>query len=209
MTGFYGLPLQPRPDRFTGLPRPKNYGVDTGRPKKGKALDPPTRPPPPGYGPALEWSYVTRADATLFFLYLCIIVAIFASILSHGLSWMANPVYWIVFGVMISIGLVRGGRIDRECGADWYRVGSWAWIDLYDIQKVIGSKDIRQSGLNLTDSSGRFVVVDWQGSPRAMWLLIENGIEHSVANGAYMNEGARTKFLNLEYKATWRGLRRK
>lgn len=85
------------------------------------------------------------------------------------------------------------GAVTIEAGSDWLRTGR-RWVDTYDLVRVRGSLG-HSLEWTLVDSAGRKVKVTdslVKKNPN-LWLLLRNGMEHSIAGGAETNKCAQQR----------------
>ena len=105
------------------------------------------------------------------------------------LSWTNHWLTWvIVLGAPILLAAtVRGERL--SAGADWLIHGG-TFLKTYELEFIQAEQTWNGSELNLLDLHGNRIEVKirtLQFNPE-LWDLVYNGILHSVANGARVND---------------------
>lgn len=194
--------LPPRPDQWSGEPRPPRAPGFIQQDKPPKEQDSerdrseqrkPT--PPKGQGPVLEWyrhsqRYAIGMGVAAFF-----VIGILIG-LRQGLDFAWLAVWWMwVFLFVAALGMYGIFRlVDPAAGADWLKIGR-TWVLLYELTDI----KVRHRGasmhLDLKDSGGRSVQVrvDELQEDRDLWDLVYNGLAHSViVNGATTNYAAHS-----------------
>lgn len=182
-------PLEPRPDRWTGLPRPIGGAAEDGAERPGR----PTAPPPDGRGPALEWTTTDPRTASLVGLAVLLFGVALMTVASTGFSWVTAWGAWVFIAVVVIAFRPRGRRTTLEVGSDWLRMGR-TWVDLYELDRIRGNYFVKMDW-TVRDSSGRRLKVSDESlheNPDA-WALVRTGFEHSVAAGATTNRPARQR----------------
>ncbi|SDK26450.1 hypothetical protein SAMN04487820_10633 [Actinopolyspora mzabensis] len=195
--------LPPRPDPWTGEPRPPRAPAFFGTRKAEKSRDSDREQeqhrkpePPPGQGPVLEWYRHSRLGA------LSVALAGFVLIvggvtLKQGLefSWMSLWPVWVIC-LLATIGLyVLSRKLRQAAGADWYSNGG-EWVRLYELVEVTVKHRSSSMYLDLKDTGGRKVhaKIEEVQEDRDMWDLVYNGLLHSVvANGASTNNAVHSR----------------
>lgn len=186
------LPSKPNPQ--SGKPRPPRAPVqDDWRPQGRPDLEDANLPKiPAGVAPMLEWHTPDRRFKRRGALFIAVIVAAYGTFQYQGFEWVA---YWESWAVMLGGAAAMYytlGHEGRTCaGADWFR-GTRGFVKTYDLVEV----KIRRSigwDVMLKDSHGGKTVtpLDVLQQNRDLWDLVYNGIRHSVANGAKVNDRAR------------------
>lgn len=195
--------LPPRPDRWTGLPRPprapgfikwdkppKDQDSERDRSQRRKSV------PPAGQGPVLEWYRHSQR-------YSIGMAAAGTALIAIGIgfrqgldySWVGLWWVWIllVFWGLGFYGIFR--KVDPAAGADWLKVGRM-WVLLYELTDI----KVRHRGasmhLDLKDSGNRSlqVRVDELQEDRDLWDLVYNGLLHSTfVNGAKTNHAVHSR----------------
>ncbi|MGC0365672.1 hypothetical protein ABH922_003656 [Rhodococcus sp. 27YEA15] len=183
--------IAPLPDRITGEPRPP----DAPRRFRGSHITPtdrePVNPPPTpdGYGPALEWSQLTRNDRWHFVGYL-VLASITLGFANNGLTlhWLVD---WPSIGWMSLLTAALCVLVWRLTKSDWMAAGAdWvqhdkAFVDTYHLTRITTTTAGYYPAINLEDDQGRTATISFGMYQRhtAMWNLIYNGIVTSIANG--------------------------
>lgn len=192
--------LPPKPDPATGLPRPPAAPLDNswGRGHRGptdRTKAPPN--PPPGRGPALEWTSRTWRD---FFGGLALVLVIafgFLALRNGSVDWITDWKFLLVIVIISVLGVlvavwISGGQ---AAGNDWVRDGK-KWVKTYELAEVKLGEPRAKDTLILEDADGRKFSIGLmmiQSNP-SLWDLVYNGMLHSVYyNGATINERAREK----------------
>ena len=194
--------LPPMPDRQTGEPKPPRAPTRSPRGLgKGERWNPRRVPKPPnGHGPVLTWTYVdfdrwAQQAATMAVLTVL-----------YGLGWdfvNGRPFLnffstWWMDVVMVLI-CVWAGFMYWEgwsAGADWLRKGRdnkfGSWVKTYELVSITTGKGKERTDITLRDVDGREVEFNVTAMPftQDMWDYVYNGIRHSVARGARINDGA-------------------
>ena len=201
--------LPPRPDPYTGLPRPPRapgfIGVDVSVNEsvvreKDQALAP---SPPPGQSPVLVW-YRESSRGSVISTVVVVLLAATILTLSRGTAWIVHAKYWGVWAIFaVSLVVVYFiSRADRfSAGADWVARGK-KWVRVYDLVKVTcHSYPYYGAGVCMRDSGGRklrYRFIDLS-SDRLLWDLTYNGILHSVIAGGAETNWMLRKSLALPY----------
>jgi len=188
----------PKPDSETGLPRPPRAPVAIGWKPSKPATDIRASDPPPGKGPALEWSAQPRGDAwKMVGIALILIVAgislywvIFVG--WEGFGWMKYwPTWLLVLAGSLFFLLMRKGT-KMTAGSDWVYIADKRWIDTYNLREITVTRG-RDTDLKLVDNEDRQNISslsEYQRN-RNLWDLVYNGILHSAAyNNARVNSDA-------------------
>lgn len=195
--------LPPRPDRWTGHPRPprapgffkgekppKDQDSERDRSQRRKPA------PPEGQGPVLEWYRHSQRYAIGMGVAAFVVIGILIGF-RQGLdySWLSIPWMWLFLAVagLGMYGIFR--QVDPAAGADWLKVGRM-WVLLYELTDI----KVRHRGmsmhLDLKDSGNRSlqVRVDELQEDRDLWDLVYNGLLHStVVNGAKTNHAVHSQ----------------
>ena len=184
--------MAPRPDKATGEPRPPKGPLIRGPAEEATSDLASAGKPPEGRGPALEARDDQRFQVVGGSAILVVIVGI-AFTFTHGdLTWMQDPVPWGLLAILLVFTVARDWNNTRlTAGADWLRVNR-KWVDTYELADIHLSGTLRGWTLQLTDGCGRRVrtYIANIETNRELWALVYNGIVHSVANGATINNVA-------------------
>ncbi|WP_245556217.1 hypothetical protein [Actinopolyspora mortivallis] len=194
--------LQPRPDTWTGEPRPPRApGFFKGdKPPKDQDSERDRsqwrKPsPPPGQGPVLEWYRHSRRYAIGMGVADSMVIGILIGFRQgFDYDWLSIPWMWLFLSAT-GLGMYGTFRlVDPAVGVDWLKVGR-AWVLLYELTDI----KVRHRGmsmhLDLKDSGVRKVQVkvDELQEDRDMWDIVYNGLLHSVVtNGATTNWAAHS-----------------
>ena len=195
--------LPPRPDPWTGEPRPprapgfikwdkppKDQDSERDRSERRK----PT--PPEGQGPVLEWYRHSQRFAIKMGIGGAVLIGIGVGF-KQGLdySWLSMPWMWLVLAVA-GLGMYSIFRaIDPAAGSDWLKVGRM-WVLLYELTEIKARHRGASMHLDLKDSGGRSlqVRVDHLQEDRDLWDLVYNGLLHSVlVNDATTNHTVHSR----------------
>lgn len=195
--------LPPRPDPWTGEPRPprapgffkgdkppKDQDSERDRSERRKPA------PPEGLGPVLEWYRHSQRYAIGMGVAAFVVIGILVGF-RQGLdySWLGIWWMWVILAVagLGMYGIFR--QVDPAVGADWLKVGG-TWVLLYELTDI----KVRHRGmsmhLDLKDSGERKVQVrvDELQEDRDLWDLVYNGLLHSVLiNGATTNHAVHSR----------------
>lgn len=196
--------LPPRPDPYTGEPRPPEAPSKLARPGKRRSARWARYPPAPeGCGPVLEWFQPAVGSMAVSVGLVTSGLLLVGVILFAGFHSLLQPqaVPVLVGGGVLSAAMVVGdsllprGLINNvrvSAGADWLAVPS-GWVDTYELDAVAVQGTLVPDVV-LTDSAGRMIqisVADLQANQR-LWDLVHNGLLHSDTQGAVISDDART-----------------
>ena len=192
--------LPPKPDPITGLPRPPAAPLRNtwGRGYRGptdRATKPPV--PPPGQGPALEWTSKPWNEFLFGITFLAILSIVTLTLRFGGLEWATHWVVWLVMIILSTLGTlwVIWAWSGLTAGADWVRYGR-EWVKTYELIEIKMGGSHAKNMLILKDKNGRdfsLSLLILQGIPD-LWNLIYNGMLHSAYyGGAAVDELARQK----------------
>lgn len=160
----------------------------------------------------MEWWYTdlqARALSVGFYaLALPVFMVIYSALSTPGPNgrWaaLASPGMWLFALVLAVIGGATG-RHAASAGAAWLMDHHKRWVKTYELTKIWWTKDPHQGDVHLRDTSGREMKIPmrnlWLNTN--LWALVYNGIRHSVANGAEVNDGAADN-LELHDILEWR-----
>lgn len=153
--------------------------------------------PPAGEGPALEWCYANRSGQFTQLALGVIVVAVLLSIVRGGLGWTQN---WVVWTAILGTGILLALAIRTQrysAGADWF-MHRKDFVKTYELTSVKFEKDFGDGDIDLDDQhgGGAKASLTWIYQYPDLWDLVYNGIRHSVATGAYVNDLA-VRRLNL------------
>jgi hypothetical protein len=187
--------LPPMPDRHTGQPRPPRAPARDGKDESHVPWNARRVPQPPdGEGPVLEWHYKNRESQLLQFGIAALIVVVFGTVTQGGLTWTRH---WALWGVVIATGMLVlfAARTQRySAGADWF-MHRKEFVKTYELTSIKYTKDFGDGDIDLDDHHGGGVKASltavWDNPD--LWDLVYNGIRHSVANGAQVNDLAVTR----------------
>lgn len=209
--------LPPRPDPQTGEPFPPHAPGYVGSAWRRRSAPRGDRPEPPtaGLGPALAWYQTSARSNILGYVVIVITFAILFSIIfavqGEALGeWMQYWQMWLVL-LLGSLLIASPLRIkSQSAGADWLAWSSkrlWLWwrppkggqIHTYEITEI-KAEEGGTTGIHLD-------IIDLRGNElylhrndlqhdRRIWDLFYNGVIHSTANGAAVDELAQ-KMLEL------------
>jgi hypothetical protein len=114
----------------------------------------------------------------------------------HGpFHWMQFWQMWliVVVGVAAATLTMRSDRC--SAGADWLKYRK-SWVRTYELDVIMVRCSRGRPTVRLTDQGKRVVDVEanmlWEN--RLIWDLLYNGVRHSVAGGAALNDAARGFF---------------
>ncbi|MGJ7909169.1 hypothetical protein ACOQFL_22135 [Actinopolyspora sp. H202] len=195
--------LPPRPDPWTGEPRPPRAPGFFQQDNPLKDSDPERdrnrrrKPEPPeGHGPVLEWYRHSQRYAIRMGVAASVLIGVLIGV-DQGFDYSWLDMWWTwVFLVVAGFGMYGIFRlVDPAAGAEWLKVGR-TWVLLYELTEI----KVRHRGmsmhLDLKDSGGRSVQtkVDEIQKDRDMWDLVYNGLLHSVVvNGASTNNAVHSR----------------
>lgn len=189
MAVSYAVELPPMPDRETGQPRPPRAPAkkSNARPVPWNARQVPQ--PPDSEGPVLEWYYANRGARLWNFAFMVLVAIVFATIYDGGFGWMR---FWGIWAIIAVGGLLLflSARTHRfSAGANWF-MHRKDFVKMYELTSVKFEKDFGDGVVDLDDRYGGGVKVSltWLWSNPELWDLLYNGIRHSVANGARVND---------------------
>lgn len=188
--------LPPMPDRQTGEPRPPKAPIhkpSNEKPKPWHARKVPQ--PPEGEGPPLEWNYTDRGNQLWIFGTVLVLVVAFLLMrglfLGDSLGWITSWWVWLALAILslLVVWLSRGMRF--SAGADWV-MHRKHFVKTYELVTIEGKKDWDEGEIVLEDQYGnKFTLsLGWVRINEALWDLVYNGIRHSVAQGATINQMA-------------------
>lgn len=202
------VPLPPRPDPRTGLPRPPDAPVE-GESNKGAA---PERgkhkatylPPPDGMGPTLEGYRVPWTEGLSAGLWLAGLVMAFLCLLAwassgNPLNWAGVWYIWVIVGLSFAVQAVFLPGKTTACGSDWLMRNGKRWVKTYELCKVKLSKYAGGYHLELMDNDGRELSINLrriQDLPY-IWDYTYLGILHSVVYGNVETNRLAVKKLRL------------
>lgn len=122
------------------------------------------------------------------------VVVLFAVALTtvYGLDWVTDWVVWAMTAG--TAGLIVFAMRGNYCaaGADWLRTHN-GWVKTYELDEIKMHLHGNSVDLALRDNSGRRSsnkIADLQAN-QDLWDLTYNGIRHSAARGAEINNYAR------------------
>lgn len=189
--------LPPMPDPETGEPRPPR--APTSGPDGEMQPFKRRVPHPKGQSRPLAWYYGTGKSALFGVVFGIVTVAVCASLVSWGFSWTYTHtwIYWVMIptAAFYALGL---GRNRLAAGADWVSDGG-SWVKTYELAEIYTANQFGRYDLGLRDKDGRTLEiqkVDLRECPQ-LWNLVYNGIRHSIANGAKINDRTR-KIFSIE-----------
>lgn len=198
--------LAPRPDPFSGMPRPPRAPAFTRREKdstqdRARETDPAKAPtPPPGQGPVLVWFKPTLREE-LIKAGLGAVLIVIGGTLIQGFSIQWMSVWWLWLIVLVgTVGVLGAGlRIQPSAGAEWAQQWGGGWVRTYELTKATAYSTPTGIHLNLTDRDDRHINISVAHlqKDRFMWDLVYNGIVHSVIAGGAETNGALHSALQV------------
>lgn len=208
--------LPPKPDVETGEPRPPRAPVAEAGESRRQPWHPRKVPQPPSEeGRVLEWCYFGDAR-TRIGLFTTIAVLTVGFVVVHVLTVSPGPygrwawlTSWQTWAYLIALFLLFawvGSRAKMSAGAGWLMFGK-NFIRTYELisVKVTTADDHHEGLLVLEDTGGRELraQLDKLRTNQDLWDLAYNGIRHSVASGAFVNQTAM-ETLELRDILLWR-----
>ncbi|PXY38413.1 hypothetical protein BA062_01265 [Prauserella flavalba] len=193
--------LPPKPDLWTGEPRPPRAPLDWEGVKPGrrqKAGISKVMQPPPGEGRILEWFYPDRMGRLMAGITLTLIGVVFCVIREAGFGWIVYWWIWLILSPWPFVFLLTGRTGRMSAGADWLGIGKGIFIKTYDLTAVKVFVDGAAHVIDMTDKHGGSVRVKTFAlqQNQELWDLVYNGILHSVhVGGAQTNKRARDYLL--------------
>ncbi|MPY85862.1 MAG: hypothetical protein GEV00_21865 [Actinophytocola sp.] len=200
--------LPPRPHPSTGKPFPPHAPAYNGRKtiseraRSNRFFAEPT--PPPGMGPVLAWRHDGIADKArdvAWWFGLSVVIGAAPSLLrGQGLHALTLWQIWMLILVGTFVMSRPLSLKSMSAGADWiqwcrrkrwyHRCAHQGWLKTYELVSIKGFTRIGMlTYLRLEDADGRVLKRmkhDLQPN-RQIWDLLYNGILHSVANGAVID----------------------
>lgn len=186
----HGVELPPMPDRQTGQPRPPRAPARGGKDASHVPWNARRVPQPPdGQGPVLEWHYKSRESQLLQFAIMAAIAVVFVTILDGGFGWIRVWYLWVIV-IAGSLLVLLAARTQRySSGADWF-MHRKDFVRTYELTSIKFIKDFGDGDIELDDRHGGGVRASltavWDNPD--LWDLVYNGIRHSVADGAQVND---------------------
>ncbi|WP_216207018.1 hypothetical protein [Amycolatopsis aidingensis] len=211
--------LPPRPNPDTGEPLPPHAPGYSGpdhpgnNPRlAGPMFGPPE--PPPGMGPCLAWHRDDITGNIRRYIVALAILALGSSVLSllRGDTFGDALTYWPVWIVIVVFAYLMSDPLTfktMSAGADWLQWGTrkrWyhrtpraGHVKFYDLVSITASGSGITIYLRLEDTEGNVLyrMPHALQQNRHIWDLLYNGILHSVANGAEIDNLA-IKALRLD-----------
>lgn len=196
--------LPPKPDPVTGEPHPphapnfrgdESYNRDT---QDRRSTRKPS--PPPGQSPVLAWRQPSRWVAIRTGFWGLLLVVVLLSLITlpegHGpFHWMQFWETWLIVAAGVAAATLTFGSDRCSAGSDWLKYRK-SWVHTYELTVIMVSYQQGRPALRLTDRDKRVVSVTaatlWEN--RLIWDLLYNGVRHSVASGAALNDAARGLF---------------
>lgn len=182
---FFEIPLPPKPDPYTGNPRPPRAPVDRTSEDGSSRIKNPSKPNPPhGQSPTLEWHLESSRSAVFNGIGGFFVVALCTGLLLDPEYWYADWWLWVlplIAGILITLTIGVG-----HCcaGADWFARGK-PWVNTYDLTSIRVTIPQNERHLELEDSTGRKLKLQLATAQESqdLWDLVYNGILHSATNG--------------------------
>jgi hypothetical protein len=196
--------LPPKPDPITGEPRPPhapNFRGDEKYNKNTQDRRSTRKPsPPPGQSPVLAWRRSSpwgTIQAGLWGLLLIIVLMTLISLPEDRgpFHWMTLWQLWLIVAVGVVAATLTIGSDRCSAGADWLKYRK-SWVRTYELSVITVRYQQGKPAVRLTDRDKRIIDVtaEMLWSDRLIWDLLYNGIRHSAAHGAALNEAARGLF---------------
>lgn len=201
--------LPPPPDPETGEPFPppgrarvkEDLRPELDRNRETRLSHKPK--PPPGLGPVLIWHKQNVRYKVVFYVGFVALVLAGVSLVSFiegdgGFDWVP---YWQIWVGIALFSLLPTAPLTywvHAAGSDWYMyeivkfrvVRRKVYVHLYELKEIRCEFAFSGWHLQLTDQRGKGTdvpLIDYQ-QDRRIWALIYNGILHSAAAGAMMDD---------------------
>lgn len=144
----------------------------------------------------LEWFRDSRRYTYRLAVLAIAVMAGIGSVISGGVSWITDWVYWVIL-LLLASAMLLGRRHWMAAGADWFAAHT-GWVRTYELTKIELTGNAASPRLYLTDANGNRVHAElrrMQANPR-LWDLVYNGIQHSVhTHDPTINKAARAQVV--------------
>lgn len=102
---------------------------------------------------------------------------------------------WLVIVIGVVAATLTIGSDRCSAGADWLKYRK-SWVRTYELSVITVRYSRGKPTVRLTDQDKRVIDVEAESlwADRLIWDLLYNGIRHSAAHGAAVNDAARGWF---------------
>lgn len=201
--------LPPPPDSQTGEPFPPHglgFRGDADKPvpehdpyRETRLSDKPE--PPEGMGPVLAWYKESKRGKLIGFLGGFAVLVTGATLISYlngdgAFDWVKYWQAWVILSVGCLLATGPLTYLVYSAGADWFKFDVVKFgirrrstvIKLYDLKKITAEFGATEFYLKLSDGKNSLDLTFLEFHyDRRIWDLVYNGILHSVAAGAQLN----------------------